>query len=326
MAVGDDIGTVLDERGDRLEAVLWGLVFLFTLALFVYEFGHGVVEPEEEGLFPVATIVDFKQTMFLAALIGGGLFVALTVWAVYRYAAGNRDRPARMTPGEGRFTLTVFVLAVLVIMSTTIFVGASTLAQTDEATPATAAEQIGASQQLHMDVTAAQWFWRFDVEGIPYTQAENVVVPANTLIVFETTSADVIHSFAIKELGITKDAIPAQTNQAWFYVGEVHGGTQVRVGGQSFAADRYEVRCAELCGKGHSKMIGAIYVVGQEDYHTWAEAVGGEAALESTGVGGDGHGHGDEGGMDMGENETMDMGDGSMNATETEHGHEEWGH
>jgi cytochrome c oxidase subunit 2 len=322
MAVGDDLGTVLDERGDGLEAFLWGLVFLFTLALFFYEFGLGIVEPEEEGLLPLATVVDFKQTMFLAALIGGGLFVALVVWSVFRYAVGNRDRPARMTPGEGRFTLSVFVLAVLVIMSTTIFVGASTLAQTDEASPADAAEQVGASQQLHLTITAAQWFWRYDVEGIPHTQAERVVVPANTLIVFETTSADVIHSFAIKELGITKDAIPAQMNTAWFYVGEVHGETQVSAGGETFDADRYGVRCAELCGKGHSKMIGSVYVVSQEDYHAWAEAVGGEAALESTGVGGGGHddGHGDEGDM-----EGMDMGgDGNMDMTETPH--DEGGH
>lgn len=322
MAMGDDIGTVIDERGDRLEAVLWGLVFLFTLALFFYEFGLGVIEPGEEGLFPVATIVEFKQTMFLAALIGGGLFVAFIVWTVFRYASGVRDEPARMRPGEGRLTLTVFVLAVLVIVSTTIFVGASTLAQTDEASPADAAERIGASQQIHMEVVASQWFWRYDVEGIPYTQAENVVLPANTLVVFDTTSADVIHSFAIKELGITMDAIPAQSNQAWFYVGEVHGETSVSAGGQSFAADRYAVRCAELCGKGHSKMIGAVYVVGQEDYHTWAEAVGGEAALESTGVGGGGHDDDDhEDGGDM-----EGAGDDTMNMTATENGHEEEGH
>jgi cytochrome c oxidase subunit 2 len=320
MAVGDDIGAVLDERGDALEAFLWGLVFLFTLVLFVIEFGNGVIEPEEEGLLPVATIIDFKQTMFLSALVGGGLFVALTVWAVFRYSSGVRDRAARMSPGQGRLTLTVFVLAVLVIMSTTIFVGASTLAQTDEASPAHAADQVGAGQQLHMTITAGQWFWRFDVEGIPRTQGERVVLPADTLIVFETTSADVIHSFAIKELGITKDAIPAQMNEAWFYVGEVHGETSVSAGGQSFAADRYEVRCAELCGKGHSKMIGAIYVVGQEDYHSWAEAVGGEAALESTGVGGGHDEEGEEGGM-----EGMDM-DGGNSGGGDEHTESGGGH
>ena len=326
MAFGDEIGPVFDERGDALEAILWGAVFLFTFVLFVIEFGNGVIEPEEEGLFPIATIVDFKQTMFLSALIGGGLFVALIVWSVFRYSSGVRDRAARMAPGQGRFTLTMFVLAVLVIMSTTIFTGAATLAQTDEATPAAAAEQLGVGQQIHMDVTASQWFWRFDVEGIPGTQGERVVVPANTLVVFETTSADVIHSFAIKELGITKDAIPGQTNEAWFMVGHVEGETTVQAGGQSLAADRYEVHCAELCGKGHSKMLASVYVVSQDNYEVWAQSQGGEAALESTGVGG---GHADEGGHDEGGDggmEGMDMGgdnssDGGMEMTPTEDGH-----
>ena len=300
MAIGDRIGTVRDERGDYVEAVFWGLVFLFTFGLFIWEFARGVVEPEEEALAPVATIIDFKQTMFLAALVGGGLFVALIVWTVYRHSSGVRDRAAPMLPGQGRFKLTVFVLAVLVIMSTTIFVGASTLAQTDEATPQHAAEQIGASQQIHMDVTAGQWFWRFDVEGIPHAQGDRVVLPADTLVVFRTTSADVIHSFAIKELGITKDAIPGQTNEAWFYVGEVSGETSIAAGNATVPADTYEVRCAELCGKAHSQMIATVYIVSPEDYRTWANATGGRAAFESTGVGGD-HSEGESGGHDEGE-------------------------
>lgn len=297
MATGDDVGAVRDERGDRVEALLWGTVFLFTFALFVYEFGFGLLEPEEEGLFPVSTVIDFKQTMFLAALVGGGLFVALIVWVVYRHATGVRHEAAPMVPGQGRFRFTVFVLAVLVIMSTTIFVGASTLAQTDEATPGAAAERIGASQRLDMDVTASQWSWRFAVDGMTHVQADRVVLPAETLIVFETTSADVIHSFSIKELGITKDAIPGQANRAWFYVGEVHQDTTLTVDGESVPAATYEVRCAELCGKGHSQMIATIYVVAPEDYETWAHASGGEAAFQSTGIGG-GHDEEESGGHD----------------------------
>jgi cytochrome c oxidase subunit 2 len=304
MATGDESGTVRDERGDRLEAALWGSVFLFTFALFVYEFGLGLFEPEEEGLFPVSTVIDFKQTMFLAALIGGGIIIALIVWTVYKHSSGIRDRAAPMRPGEGRFRLVVFVLAVLVVMSTTIFVGAATLAQTDEATPAAAAERIGASQQIHMEVTASQWFWRFDVEGIPYTQGDRVVLPAETLVVFDTTSADVIHSVAIKDLGITKDAIPGQSNRAWFYVGEVHGETTIPAGNGTVPADVYQVRCAELCGKAHSQMIATMYVVAPEDYETWAHAQGGEAALESTGVGGDDHA--EEGGDEHSEEESGD--------------------
>lgn len=295
MALGDRIGTVRDERGDALETVFWGVVFLFTLVLFYYEFALGVLEPEEAGLFPVSTIVDFKQGLFLTALVGGGGVVLLIVYAMFRYSAGFRDRPAPLSPGQGRFKLWVYVLAVLMVVSTTMFVGAATLAQTDEATPTDAAERIGASQRLDMEVQAGQWFWRFDVAGIPMTQGEKVVLPARTLIVFETTSADVIHSFSIKELGITKDAIPGQSNSAWFYVGEVHGETNIDAGGETVAADAYEVRCAELCGKGHSRMISTIYIVTPEAYKTWAHATGGEAAFEQTGFGEEG-GHEDEGG------------------------------
>lgn len=295
MALGDSIGRVRDERADTLETIFWGAVFLFTLALFYYEFILGVLEPEEAGLFPVSTIVDFKQGLFLTALVGGGSVVALIVYAMFRYSAGVRDRPSPLSPGQGRFKLWVYVLAVLMVVFTTMFVGAATLAQTDEASPVEAAERIGASQRLDMDVQAAQWAWRFDVAGMPMSQAERVVLPSQTLIVFETTSADVIHSFAIKELGITKDAVPGQTNSAWFYVGEVHGEAQIDAAGETVPADTYEVRCAELCGKGHSRMLATIYVVSPDAYETWAHAHGGEAAFEQTGFGGDGHGE-EEGG------------------------------
>jgi len=155
---------------------------------------------------------------------------------------------------------------VLAVVSTTIFVGAGTLAQTDEASPADAAERLGVDREVEMGVVAGQWFWRFDVDGVPPTQGERVVLPADTIIQFKTTSADVIHSFAIKELGITKDAMPGQVNQAWFYVGEIEGETQLSFTTQNgqtqtVAADTYQVRCAELCGKGHSKMIATVYII-----------------------------------------------------------------
>ena len=310
MAIGDEFDSVVDERGDTLEAVFWGLVFLFTVGLFFLEFGIGVLEPEEEGLLPIATIVDFKQTMFLTALLGGGGVVVLITYAIFRYSSAFRDEPAPLTPGQGSFKFMIFVLAVMAIVGTTVFVGASTLAQTDEASPADAAAQHGVEQRLDMHVTAAQWYWRFDVAGIPGASGERVVLPADTLIVFETTSADVIHSFSIKELGITKDAIPGQTNQAWFYVGHVEGETELTYttedgGTRSVVADTYEVRCAELCGKGHSDMIGTVYVVSPEAYEEYAHAQGGEAAFESTGVGeAGGHeedGHSEESSSDSGD-------------------------
>jgi len=301
MALGDNLGTVTDERGDSLEAIFWGVVFLFTLGLFVWEFLLGALEAGHVTLQPIGAITEFAQTMWFSGLIGGGGVVVLIVYAVFRYSSGVRDQPAPLNPGQGSLKFAVFVLAVLAIVSTTIFVGAGTLAQTDEAGPAEAAERIGVDQELEMSVLAGQWFWRFDVQGIPATQGEQVVLPAETIIQFQTTSADVIHSFAIKELGITKDAFPGQQNQAWFYVGEVEGETEVSYTtedgeSQTVQADTYQITCAELCGKGHSKMLATVYIVSPEDYEEWAHAQGGEAGfstpdngIENEEVSDDGH-------------------------------------
>lgn len=281
MATGDDSRLAIDERGDLFEVLLWGSVFLFTLVLFVYEFGLGMIEIGDPGLLPAATIADFERTMWLSGLIGGGGVVALIVFAVFRYGSGVRTRAEPLRPRQGMFAFAVFLLAVSVVVGTTVFTGAATLAQTDEATVADAAERHGVDREVEMSATAAQWFWRFDVQGVPNTQAERVVLPADTIIQFQTTSADVIHSFSIKHLGVTKDAMPGQMNQAWFYVADTEGETEITFidendTKQTVAADTYQVRCAELCGKGHSKMIATIYVVSPEHYEMWVHAQGGE--------------------------------------------------
>jgi len=93
MAVDNDIDTVLDERGDTLEALFWGSVFLFTLAMFFWEFGLGAIEAGEGVLQPIGTITEFAQTMWLSGLIGGGGVVILIVYAVFRYSSGVHERP-----------------------------------------------------------------------------------------------------------------------------------------------------------------------------------------------------------------------------------------
>jgi cytochrome c oxidase subunit 2 len=282
MAVGDDIGSTLDERGDALEALLWGAVFLFTVALFLYEFGLGAMHSSDVTLQPIGAITDFAQTMWIAALIGGGGVVGLITYAIFRYSSGVRAEAAALEPGDWSFKLAVFTLAVFAVVSTTVFVGASTLAQTDEAGAAQAAEMHGTDREVEMSVLGAQWFWRFDTAGVPGTQGGHVVLPASTVIQFSTTSADVIHSFSIKELGVTKDALPGQINQGWFYVGSIEGESEYTVTAEdgstmTLPADEYLVRCAELCGKGHSKMLATIYVVSPDDYESYVEAKGGSA-------------------------------------------------
>jgi heme/copper-type cytochrome/quinol oxidase subunit 2 len=284
-----DGSTVPDESASRIEVVFWTLVILVGLAAFLYDFLRILLADVPAGQ-PIEIIHEFQQTMFLIAILGGGIAVGLVALAIFQYGAGNRRAAVPPDVTWGRYAMTVFAIGMTFLMVTTMFVGASTLSRTDEATADEAAEQLDVDRQIDVDVQAGQWFWRYDVDGMEATQGERVVVPAETVVNMEITSADVIHSFAIQELGVKKDAIPGQVNSAWFYVEHVEGETTIQAGGEEIPADAYTVTCAELCGKGHSTMTGTVYVVSPEDYEHWAEANGGtvpESFHVEEGEGGD---------------------------------------
>lgn len=288
----DGNDTVPDESGTAREAIFWSIAILVGLAAFLYDFLR-VLLREVPAAQPIGIIHDFQQTMFLIAILGGGITVALIAYAIFTFGAGRRTRAFMPDVRRGRFLLAVFAIGMAFLMVTTMFVGASTLAQTDEATGATAAEQLDVDRQLDVRVTGAQWFWRFDVDGLSTTQGERVVLPAGTIINMDITSADVIHSFAVQELGVKKDAIPGQMNSAWFLVEETTGETTIEAGDEQLPADAYTVTCAELCGKGHSKMVATVYIVSPEDYEHWVESKGGTVP-ESFHVEEEGGDHDDE--------------------------------
>ena len=265
---------VPDESGTTRETVFWAVAILIGLAAFLYDFLR-VMLGDVAAAQPIETIHNFQQTMFLIAILGGGTTVGLVAYAVFRFGAGRRPSAVLPDGNRGRYLLTVFVLGMTFLMMTTMFVGASTLAQTDEASAETAAAQHDVDRQLDVRVTGGQWSWRFDVQGMPAGQGERVVVPSETVLETEITSADVVHSFAVQEAGVKKDALPGQVNRAWLVFDHVEGETTVQAGGEAIPADTYLVTCAELCGKGHSKMTATIYVVSPADYEHWVETNGG---------------------------------------------------
>ena len=81
-----------------------------------------------------------------------------------------------------------------------------------------------------------------------------LVLPVNSHIRLLTSSADVIHSFAVPSLGIKLDAIPGRLNQTTFLIkreGCFYG------------------QCSELCGASHAQMPICVEAVGIEDYINW---------------------------------------------------------
>jgi len=152
--------------------------------------------------------------------------------------------------------------------------------------------------ELDIKVTGFQWLWQYEYldEGISFYSAmdrdsnaarqigsgisprevdnyllevdKRMVVPTDTKIRILLTSADVIHSWWVPDLGWKRDAIPGMVNEAWTLIEE---------------PGVYRGQCAELCGKDHGFMPVVVEAVPPEEYRAWvAEQTGGRqtAAIE----------------------------------------------
>lgn len=92
-----------------------------------------------------------------------------------------------------------------------------------------------------------------------------MVVPVDKKIRIITTANDVIHAFAVPQLGVKQDAIPGFVRDTWFRaekIGDYYG------------------QCQELCGKEHAYMPIHVKVVSAADYTAWVEVKKKEAAAK----------------------------------------------
>jgi len=116
----------------------------------------------------------------------------------------------------------------------------------------------------HIQVTAKQFNWEMlypGPDGEFETDDDKMIendlrVPVDTPIRLRLTSRDVIHSFFVPQLRLKQDMLPGRTIEAWF---------------QATKPGRYEIPCAELCGFGHSGMLGHLTVYTPEEYDAWRQ-------------------------------------------------------
>ncbi len=113
-----------------------------------------------------------------------------------------------------------------------------------------------------IEVTAKQFNWEmlypgpdgeFDTDDDKMIE-NDLRVPVNKPIILNLKSKDVIHSFFVPQLRMKQDVMPGRTIRSWF---------------EATKAGTYEIPCAELCGFGHSGMLGYLTVLEQADYDAW---------------------------------------------------------
>jgi cytochrome c oxidase subunit 2 len=113
-------------------------------------------------------------------------------------------------------------------------------------------------------VTAKQFNWSFTYPGPDgkfgtdddLTLENELHVPVNKVVRLTLRAEDVIHSFFLPNLRLKQDAVPGREIAAWF---------------EATKTGRYEIPCAELCGFGHSGMLGYLTVHSAEDYRRWQQ-------------------------------------------------------
>ena len=104
--------------------------------------------------------------------------------------------------------------------------------------------------ELVVSAVGQQWSWAFEYpeQDIKSTR---LVLPVDQPILLELESTDVLHSFWVPEFRVKQDLVPGETKLLRI--------TPTKIGD-------YRLRCAEICGTGHSAMLADVQVVSQADF------------------------------------------------------------
>ena len=114
----------------------------------------------------------------------------------------------------------------------------------------------------YVDVTGHQWYWEFyypannTYVNSTYNAANNTVsggalwAQPGWVVQLNITSADVVHSFNIPQLGIRLDAIPGRINSI-----------DVNIPSSATIGTMYLIQCTEFCGTYHGTMRSFLEIV-----------------------------------------------------------------
>src|SRR6266571_8736167 len=109
---------------------------------------------------------------------------------------------------------------------------------------------------LRISVTGQQFQWTFGYGNSGVKTTNDLHIPIGQPLIFDVTSADVIHSFWVPDLYGKIDANPGRVNRISFKANKP--GT-------------YRGVCAELCGAGHAGMQFRVEAVSPSDFQAWLE-------------------------------------------------------
>jgi cytochrome c oxidase subunit 2 len=190
-------------------------------------------------------IHDLFMTISGWALVIFVVVEALLIWVVVAF----RDRPGRPEPRpvhghlglEIAWTLVPVVIVLSIAVPTVV-----TIFRTQAPAPPGA---------LRVEVTGHRWWWQVRYPDWGVTTANEVHLPVGRPVDLVLTSADIIHSFWVPQLGGKRDLVPGKVN---------HLVLTVQAPGE------YPGQCAEFCGISHANMRLLVVAELPAEFEAWA--------------------------------------------------------
>jgi cytochrome c oxidase subunit II len=204
---------------------------------------QNVLHPESRPEHAISTL---WWVMLAGCSIGFGVIVLLLFlgWA-------RRNRASLPFGGGDRAGTTIVVVLgvfVPIVILSTLFVWSDIFVIRSTAAPPPS------STKLSVQVIGHQWFWEVRYPGTSAVTANEIHIPVKTRVDMLGTTADVIHSFWVPELGPKMDMLPGTTNHLRLFARR---------------AGSYDGQCAEFCGVEHAWMRIRIVVQSQTDFDHW---------------------------------------------------------
>ncbi len=211
----------------------------------------------DDILMPLITVI----TVFVLILL---------IVVVWKFRESKNPTPSKTT--HHVLLEIVWTMAPILILAALAFPSLRLLYKSDDISQA----------EMTIKIIGHQWYWEYeypDDGGFAFDSFlvtrdfeeaktlgvkrlmdvdNQMVVPTGKHIRLILTSADVIHNWAVSELGVRMDTVPGRLNEEGFIIPEGKEGV-------------YYGFCSELCGKDHAYMPIAVRAVTQADYDAWVK-------------------------------------------------------
>jgi cytochrome c oxidase subunit 2 len=259
----------------RLFVAAWALASAGLVVAAPSAFAFRIT-PESGGSPNANSIHTIYVFTLVFALVIFVLVEGALAYALLRYRA-RKGAVAAQIRGNTRLEVgwTVGAAAVLVVLAVFTFVKLASVIDPQSSGPegerllgdngalyATAERHLPPSgKSLEINIVGRQYVWQFVYPGgvgrerfaAPYSYQE-LVVPTETTVLLDVVSVDVVHSWWVPNLGGKVQAVPGYHSYTWFKIskpGVFHG------------------QCANLCGRGHARMIATVRAVPPPQFEAW---------------------------------------------------------